>query len=178
MRKPSDPHWRVIRDVVDADREEIAGTLWRGDGPGDRRINLGDDDCCLATTSGMFVLDSISSGEFAPIPETGSATPSDPAATTPQAAFPSQPATGLFTLFGATGNQSGLAAPVAVRIGPITSAIRSGAASTLARIIGSFSHSANAAPSCLTYGPRAHIQPNPRGRRSSGGAAARATGAF
>jgi hypothetical protein len=43
----------------------------------------------------------------------------------------------------------------------------SGAARTFARIAGSLSHSANAAPSARTFGPKSHIQPNPRGRRAT-----------
>jgi hypothetical protein len=76
-----------------------------------------------------------------------------------------------FAFLGATGNHSGLRAPVAFSSGPISPAIRSGAASTFALIQGSFSNSANAAPSPRTFGPKAHIQPKPRGRRSSGGIA-------
>jgi hypothetical protein len=41
-----------------------------------------------------------------------------------------------------------------------------------------FSHAVNACPSRRTFGPKAHIQPNPRGRRSFGEAATGLTGAF
>jgi hypothetical protein len=64
-------------------------------------------------------------------------------------------------------NHAGLTSPVAFRIGPISRAISSGAANTLARIAGSLSHAANACPSRRTFGPSAHIHPNPRGRRSA-----------
>jgi hypothetical protein len=65
--------------------------------------------------------------------------------------------------------------PVAVRIGPISGAIRSGAARIIAWVAGAFNHAANACPSRRTFGPKAHIQPNPRGRRCSGGATSRVT---
>jgi hypothetical protein len=61
-------------------------------------------------------------------------------------------------------------------MGLISSAIFSGAASTFAFIAGSFSQAANAAPSRRTFGPKAHIHPKPRGRRSSGGIGTRSTG--
>ncbi len=69
------------------------------------------------------------------------------AASPPPAQAPRVPA---WRLFCTTGNHSGLAAPVAFRIGPITCAICSGAASTVAFMIGSPSHAANAAPSART----------------------------
>jgi hypothetical protein len=75
-------------------------------------------------------------------------------------------------------NHSGFRSPVAVRIGPTSRAIRSGAASTIAFMQGSFSHAANACPSRRTFGPKAHIHPNPRGRRSSGGTRSRSAAAF
>jgi hypothetical protein len=46
--------------------------------------------------------------------------------------------------FGPAANHAGIRSPVAFRIGRITRAMRSGAASTLACVDGSFSHSANA----------------------------------
>jgi hypothetical protein len=74
------------------------------------------------------------------------------------------------------GNHSGRRVPVAWRIGAITRAISSGAASIIARIGASPSQFANAAPSSPTPGETALIQPNPRGRRSSAGTLPRATG--
>jgi hypothetical protein len=61
-------------------------------------------------------------------------------------------------------------------MGPISRAMRCGAASTIARAAGAFSHSTNAAPFLGTSGPKAHIHPNPRGRHSSGGTAPRTAG--
>jgi hypothetical protein len=78
--------------------------------------------------------------------------------------------------FDAVGNHSGRRAPVACRIGAITRAISSGADSTNSRIAGPLSKAANAAPSRRTSGEKPHIQPNPRGRRSSGGKSPRSGG--
>jgi hypothetical protein len=96
-------------------------------------------------------------------------TPASPGITRSPNAADDESAHRLRAALPIAGNHSGLPCPTAVEIGPTARAIVSGAAENLACIAGSPSHAMNAAPSRRTSGSSAHIHPNPRGSRASGG---------